>query len=236
MKLFAARPELSLVEQAGAILAKAQEKHARLVLQLRDAERNLGECKSAAAAAALAENADLAADLADDVANVVARHEALEHAVGLANAELHQAEQALAHEQHLELRAASVHELRGLIDQIEAAAQRFGPALADLLTPLRKAAEVSHDVKASCGFVELLQSDMPQMISNATHALELYARNIELGSAPARLPRPAPTPLAVSAPPPPTRSIMPIFDISFTDSAGQQRHGPKHWDIGLPVI
>jgi hypothetical protein len=235
MKLFGTTREQTPVEQAQAALDQCVTKRDRLAGQVEQAQSELARIKQQAADAALREAPLEVAEIAADVAQYAAAVEALEHALGAADGEVHQAEQVLAVERDREQRAASVAELTALINEIEAAALPFGDALADLLAPLRKAAEFSHDVKASCGFVELLQSDMPQMLENAVVALGNYARNIELGSAPARLPRPAPTPVAISAPPA-TRSIMPIFDLCWTDNAGQQRHAAKHWDIGLPVI
>jgi hypothetical protein len=235
MKLFGATREQTPVEIATAALEQCAAKRDRLDVQLADAGRELVEYKDAAAAAALSENVSLAVDLADDVANIVARHEALEHAVGIATAELHQAEATLAREQDLELRAASVRELQGLIDRIEVAALPLRDALADLLAPLERGAEVSHDVKSIYGFLELVRSDIGGMLENAVSALGIQARSIELGSVPARLPKPAPTPVAISAPPPMTTSVFPLFDIRWADHAGTIRYAARGFDAPLPI-
>jgi hypothetical protein len=234
MKLFGQRA-FTAVEQAQAALEQCVTKRERIAAQFAQSQAELASVKGAAADAALRESALEVSEIAGDVAQCAAAVEALEHALGTADAEVVKAEQALAVERDREQRAASVAELTALIDQIEASSLPFGDALADLLAPLRKAAEISHDVKASCGFVELLQSDMPQMLENATSALGLYARNIELGSAPARLPRPAPTPVAISASPPPTTSVFPLFDIRWTDHAGAIRYAARGWDAPLPI-
>jgi hypothetical protein len=234
MKLWP-RPEFTPVEQAQAALVTTQERRDRIATQLTQSQAELSKIKSDAASAALREAPLEVAEISADVAQCAAAVEALEHALGAADGEVHQAEQALAVERDREQRAASVAELTALINEIEAAALPFGDALADLLSPLREAAEVSHDVKASCGFVELLQSDMPQMLENAVVALGIAARNIELGSAPARLPRPAPTPVARSAPAP-TTSVFPLSDIKWTDAEGMPRHAARGWDAPLPIV
>ena len=234
MKLFSATRELTPVEAAAAALEQCVTKRDRLAGQVAGAQSQLVQIKEQAASAALCERAIEVEEIAADVATAQATYEALTTALGAADGEVHQAEQALAVERDRAQRAASVAELTALINEIEAAALPFGDALADLLSPLRKAAEFSHDVKASCGFVELLQSDMPQMLENAVVALGIAARNIELGSAPARLPRPAPTPVARSAPAP-TTSVFPLSDIKWTDAEGMSRHAARGWDAPLPI-
>jgi hypothetical protein len=233
MKLFGQRAELTPVEQAQAALEQCAAKRDRLVLQLRDAERNHGECKSAAAAAALAENADLAADLADDVANIVARHEALEHAVGLASAEVFTAEQVLAAAQDAADRAASVAELTALVAEIQSGALPFKAALGNLVGLLNRGGEISHDARAVAGLFCQLELDAGQLLNTACEALEHHANQIEGGAARATLPRPQPAPAPIAVPS--TTSAFPLFDIRWTDHAGTIRYAARGWEAPLPI-
>jgi hypothetical protein len=236
MKLFGSRAELNAAEQAQAALDTAQQKADRLSAQAAQAQSELARVKQQAADAASLESPFALEEAAAAVSTAVATHEALSSALDTAVDELHQAETTLAHEIDCAQRTASIAEVRGLVDQIEACSQPLTSAVGTLVKVLQRAAPITHDARNVCGFFEVVAGDLPQMIASAQQALEWHIHQIESGAARATLPAPEITPVATSALAPPMRSIMPIFDISFTDSAGQQRHCARHWDIGLPVI
>jgi hypothetical protein len=226
--------ELTPVKAAITARDTAVTKHDRLVTQLTQTQAELAKVKADAADAALRESAIEVFEISGEVGQCTAAVEALNSAVATANSEVAAAERLLASARDAELRAASVAELTGLIDQIEAVSLPFRDALSDLLVPLQRGGQLNHDVRAATGFFEILQADVGLMLGNATTALGIYAKQIEGGAAPAALPKPAPTPVATYAPPPTTTAVLPLYDIRWRDHTGTVRYVASGWDCSLP--
>ena len=225
--------EASPVEAAQVRVDQAQRKHADLVLQLRDIERELAALKSTAIDSAM-ERGRLDDFSNDEIASVSAGCETLQQAVARAQVDLVDAQTKLAEAKDAADRERSIAAINTIVTAIDEPLQRFLAALADLTNAVKRGADVSLDAKSLLGFLELANAELPTAAAATVTALKHAATLIELGTAPARLPAPETKPAARPAPPPEI-SCFPLFDIKWQDAARQQRHCGKFWDCGLPV-
>jgi hypothetical protein len=227
--------EASPVEIAQQSIEKVTAKCDRIRTQLLDTERALGASKEVAADhAASGYNID---DLSHDIASEEAACGALKTALARAEAELRDAEQALADAEGIADRERSIGEINSIIAAIDEPLQRLLAALADLTGAVKRGADVSLDAQSLRNFLEMCSAELPAAAAATCTGLKHLAAQIELGSASARLPKPEAKPPTVAPTPQPiTISVVTKHDIKFTNAEGVVCYCKQFWDAGLPSL
>jgi hypothetical protein len=147
MKLFG-RTETP-VEAASAAVERARGRHEGLIVQLRDAERELASLKSAAVASALA-HGRLDDDTSADVAAGTASVETLNVVVVRAAMDVQEAQAALVHEQDQAQRAKSIEEIERLRADMAEPCEQLLSAIRTLVPLMKRGADFALDAKTSC--------------------------------------------------------------------------------------
>jgi hypothetical protein len=226
--------DASPVEQALADLNKATEKHDRLKAQAAVSDDDLAALKVQAQHAAIGYGTGLD-EISHEIAAAEAKAGALAAAVDVARAEVDRCASELATRRDAEQRTNSITEINTVIANIDEPLQRLLVALADLTNAVRHGANISLDAKSLQGFLELASTELPVASAATVSSLKHCAALIQLGSAPAKLPAPETKPVATSAPPPATRSVVAKHDIRYTNDAGTFSYCKQFWDCGLPL-
>jgi hypothetical protein len=108
----------------------------------------------------------------------------------------------------------------------------FKTALRDLTAVLDRGGQISPDCQAVSGLFCQFEHDVDQLLETAVVASEIYAKSVAGRTARATLPRPAPTPAAVSKPT--TTGVLLLHASQWTDHSGVIQRAAAYWDVELP--
>ena len=218
------------VEIARQNVVKAQQKNDGLVTQLQDAEKELASLR----AQAVADTMELGHDPGGlEIAAQAASCETLRAATDRAQGELQEATRAHGREVDQAERSASIAEIEQLQSDLRGPATQLLETVDQLVPLLKRAANLTPDACALAALVELWHIELPQAFQVLQTALQLHAHGIENGRVRARLPEPEQQKPRTAVLPVPEVGVLPLFDVTWVDSRGQQRTSAKFHDIGV---